>query len=653
MFFFSFYSSQQQVTLKTTLFLVSCFLTWVPVTSEGDLLKVEVKWHKNKDNDYELQGSGNTVELALVGKDNVTEKVWVELKPGLFSKDFKVSKCGKAGCKEEPLAAEEEKQATRCMFTGRLDSDPNSTVHISGCPFEENMDISVMSEKSNLKYNTYRVDPAGNIKVDKNSTFSDELVEAEEVEVDLEVVEEDHDASVGEEKDASVGEENVATVGEENAGNGTDYSHDIDKELQAASESQGKLSVLLHGQIYSYMYKTPRRGQKGPCCRLTRQKCYEDKWKRKICDTKWGRTRCGKGCTKLVETLERTAKWKERQKKNLEKIKEEKRMKKIRNMVMNMIQSTTKVRKTSTNPLCKDTRNTLRQCQKECKCGQSSRSCKWCVKRCRNQNLFTFSRCGDDICRKMQPIPKQKIYKEKTIEVGIYIDLHLYKAMEKVLKTSDEVKVKARFLRMIQSLLHQVETFLMSPTFSSKGGFRIKINGVTIYQAYGSLEEEWDSQRFMSQMLRKFQTFANKVNSQCDGDRDSYDAMILLTGRFDYHDVRPGGALGYAVTGQVCTIAPTITLTLRLDKEGNHGLVMARLLAHEFGHLLGSDHDGDEARNLYSIYKNVSMVPCPAGKSLMSPAVGMRMLTWSSCTRNMIDAEYDRREKKNQNCFFT
>ena len=56
-------------------------------------------------------------------------------------------------------------------------------------------------------------------------------------------------------------------------------------------------------------------------------------------------------------------------------------------------------------------------------------------------------RCGDDICRKMQPIPKQKvrnfnfkpncdfkfkIYKEKTIEVGIYIDLHLYKAMEKV-----------------------------------------------------------------------------------------------------------------------------------------------------------------------------------------------------------------------------
>ena len=38
-------------------------------------------------------------------------------------------------------------QVTRCSFTGRLDSDPDSTVHISGCPNEENMDISLMSDK--------------------------------------------------------------------------------------------------------------------------------------------------------------------------------------------------------------------------------------------------------------------------------------------------------------------------------------------------------------------------------------------------------------------------------------------------------------------------------------------------------------------------
>ena len=83
-------------------------------------------------------------------------------------------------------------QATRCSFSGRLDSDPDSTVHISGCANEENMDISLMSKKviisfcfstwsnslifclsiddqftfalyfqSNLQYNTYRVDKEG------------------------------------------------------------------------------------------------------------------------------------------------------------------------------------------------------------------------------------------------------------------------------------------------------------------------------------------------------------------------------------------------------------------------------------------------------------------------------------------------------------
>ena len=39
-------------------------------------------------------------------------------------------------------------QATRCSFTGHLDSDPDSTVYVSGCKSEkENMDITLMSKK--------------------------------------------------------------------------------------------------------------------------------------------------------------------------------------------------------------------------------------------------------------------------------------------------------------------------------------------------------------------------------------------------------------------------------------------------------------------------------------------------------------------------
>ena len=30
-----------------------------------------------------------------------------------------------------------------------------------------------------------------------------------------------------------------------------------------------------------------------------------------------------------------------------------------------------------------------------------------------------------------------------------------------------------------------------------------------------------------------------------------------------------------------------------------------------------------------------------------------KMKVWSECTRKMIDAEFDRREGKNMNCFFT
>ena len=80
-------------------------------------------------------------------------------------------------------------------------------------------------------------------------------------------------------------------------------------------------------------------------------------------------------------------------------------------------------------------------------------------------------------------------------------------------------------------------------------------------------------------------------------------------------------------------------------------------------------------RNPHSIYKTQSRVPCPQGQSLMSPTVGacfflflspdkqakqtivyfsgMKMHTWSDCTRKMIDAEYDRREGKKKNCFYT
>merc|ERR1712192_4457 len=149
-----------------------------------------------------------------------------------------VSKCGKSGCKDEPFTAEEEKRATRCSFSGKLASDPDSTVYISGCEGKESVDISLMSKKSKLKFNTYRVEKTGKIKVDKNSTFSD----------------------VRKNKDG----EDYEDYGWKTIG--SDYSDD--------KKIKGIARVLINGFTYSYINKKSKNGEK--CCRPVKSKCQPD-----------------------------------------------------------------------------------------------------------------------------------------------------------------------------------------------------------------------------------------------------------------------------------------------------------------------------------------------------------------------------------------
>ena len=67
----------------------------------------------------------------------------------------------------------------------------------------------------------------------------------------------------------------------------------------------GKASVLLLGYTYSYIEKPPRQGQKGPCCRPTKQKCRQGDKLRSICKKRVGRTKCGEGCTRIIAYLEK------------------------------------------------------------------------------------------------------------------------------------------------------------------------------------------------------------------------------------------------------------------------------------------------------------------------------------------------------------
>jgi hypothetical protein len=53
--------------------------------------------------------------------------------------------------------------------------------------------------------------------------------------------------------------------------------------------------------------------------------------------------------------------------------------------------------------------------------------------------------------------------------------------------------------------------------------------------------QQWDSESSLLGLLKSFQAFANKVNGACDAEEDSFDAMVLLTGRGDeLAEVGPG-----------------------------------------------------------------------------------------------------------------
>merc|ERR1719228_1130996 len=114
--------------------------------------------------------------------------------------------------------------------------------------------------------------------------------------------------------------------------------------------------------------------------------------------------------------------------------------------------------------------------------------------------------------------------------------------------------------------------------------------------------------------------------------------MVLLTGRYDYYEIRGGGSFGYAYTGEICELISASMISARADENGNPTQVMYQILAHEFGHLLGSNHDGGKALgDNEGMFPNDN-VPCWTGEYLMHGSVDSSMKTWSTCTRQMIDA---------------
>jgi len=598
-----------------------CFIVlWIRFT-HGDVVSIEMV---DVGNDYGLDEE-QAKQITFKLDNNEDHEVIVKKRKSIFSDSLKVSDCLGDDCQDTELSENEKEELNKCNYKGKLKDDPDSNVQVSGCKEKDIMDISVISDKAKLKYNTYRADKDGLVNLSRNETIE---------------VEKPHE--------------------------GQDYGAIDDYK----KNNHPSYFNVKDGMTYSIKYV--ERGKKKAenvddmCCRATRQKCDESSNNRKKCTIARGKVLCGRECITLVAKIKILAqKYKEISKKdkkpktNSEKNEEidsdeseatyesseeakKPSKKKIEEHVGKQIGKLSVKELELLDTVQKQNR------KKNPKCKNKKRS----MFRSASVPLVMI-KCGSVTCPKKEPIPQEKIYKKNTIEFGVYVDRWLFEEVASIKKTKAEIK--KTLLSVIQKAFVSVETYLNHKTFSSQGDINIVINGVVFLEKHGQLQSSWDDSKTLLEYLKKFQEYAAQVNSMCDADRDSYDAMVLITGRTDFVD----GA-GYASVYNLCKSAPVIIMKARplgngpaLDSKGDLSPVWSRLLAHEVGHLMGARHDGDVAKQDDTGAYHQQPVPCPDGVNLMATMVSEEMTTWSECTKKMIDASFEVREKKGKNCLFT
>jgi len=250
-------------------------------------------------------------------------------------------------------------------------------------------------------------------------------------------------------------------------------------------------------------------------------------------------------------------------------------------------------------------------------------------------------------CRIKEPNPKEEIYKTRTIELGIFTDKYLWNTMKEQVQGTDgdDEKVKKAMLEMIHSLFVITETFFLHPSISAEGEYHLVLNGITLFKDDSDpIVEAMHASKNTNDMLDHFEEYAKKKNDLYDGNANSYDMMILLSGSHANLNLPPGGDSGLAGVGNVCEGEPVLMSTLSLQ-DGMHLDNAGVLVAHEMGHMLGANHDGEGKG-----------VTCPLKQYIMTPTVWSSIKEWSTCSRKQFDESYVARQTRSEesgNCFFT
>jgi len=597
---------------------------------ESDVKTIIIRNITDDGGDY---STGPGKEVILNGENQ--EKAVLFQKTNLFSKQINIETCSKEdGCKKQYLPSEEKNKFDKCTFEGHLVSDPDSKVSLSQCDENGFQDISIVSEKTKLQHSSYRIKD-GSVTVPEENNFTDVVTDNTE---------------------------------EEMTKNGLDYSQNSRTKVPLVFFDKNNVAITV-------------KDVNPKCCRASRLQCRVTKYEygsSQYCTNQLGRLLCDKRkkgrrgfqtCAQLknftrkkaAEQLQQREKFGKKSEKEInsseENTYEEEELSKEYDVKENNSKKGRQDSNVKTNHISnlslKDLENLIREINSPKSKKETNPKCKKKKSNKFRSTIIIDTGCKDPPCRMKEPIPTEKLYQKRTVEIGIFVDKALYGRIASEMNNKDEAEVKRKIVETLHAVLVDVENFLTHESFTSlPGGFKISINGIHIYKDQDEYTSFMSDDTTMEKMLHSFKEFAYQMNGACDAEEDSYDAMILFTGRNNLADVGDGPK-GYALTDAVCWIAPTIVLTLKTNGKGLHDQSSSRLLAHELGHLLGSEHDGAQSRSRNSVYFSQGFVPCKKDLNLMSPIVNNEMTTWSKCTRKMIDDANERRRREKKDCLFT
>jgi len=627
-----------------------------------------------KAGDYTDDG-GKEITLSGDGK----EKIEVFPKKNLFSKNSKIFNCGETGCAPEKISAKQKRKLNNCNFEGKFKGDPDSRINLNMCDKQGSQNLVILSDKVNTS-NLYRVEPSGDIKTIPQQNFTDTI--KEEI-VDIKDSSQGNDYAM--EYDAipaaifSIKDKVYAILLE-------DVNADCCKPIRThcirkdgekkCSKDEGTTLCNSQKKKFSCQQLKSFLIRKGLKDRMSIQKEIKKKENKEKKEKKPKKpSKPDKKEVKKDEKKMKKKKQEEEEKVEKKKDKEEKKVEKQTEEdddefeEEDLDEAETEEEKSKTDQKKKDGKKgdsksksvsdvTNKELLDIAKQLQKTPKDKKKNPKCTKKSVFRSAiviMSGCPTCRMKEPIPSKKIYTKRTVELGVFIDPPLYKRMSKLLDTAEEEKVKTALVELVHNVLIETETFLTHKSLTTfKGGFKLAINGIHIYKDENEDTNRWSSATSVLQILNEFGTWASEVNDPCDAEENSYDGMILFTGRLEeMSDVREGSTKGYAYSNAVCGTKPAVVLTIRLEEGGQHNIMAPRLLSHEMVHLLGSNHDG--AKNIKdpdSPYYQKD-IPCPENDFLMSPTVYETARTFSTCTQKMIDHAQKGREKEKKDCFYT